>query len=233
MDKNTVLAQLKNHISGQWGEQNKELAAQLNNLTVKDISFAEPSYIKEYLIEYSCTGSGCIVGKIEDQNFPLTKSFQTSLQLYVGDDASVKRYLKDNSLSTPLDCVYDCESNVVNILRLDASKQLRSEFSMYNAIAESSSVKINNYSRNERSSFLCPYTAIYAILKDSNGQTQKQLIGYVVTKNGKETLEIDIEIKKSDSKKSMGCLIIGLGIFFPPLWIIYGIYWYLKKEKKI
>ncbi|MBQ3489223.1 MAG: hypothetical protein IJA86_01365 [Clostridia bacterium] len=232
MNKQTVLDQLKKYISGQWGDQNKELAQQLCNITEKDISFANPTYIIGCDTDYSCTGRGCIVNQYEERYFPLTKNFKTSFELYKGDGAGVERYHKDISVGNILKALPYNENNIVLLLEADAYKKLKSEFSMYNAIAERVSIKINDYTCHERTSYLCPYTPIYAMLKDANGQSKQKLIGYIKTENGTETLEIGIEEEKSENKKSMGCMVIGLGILCPPILIAYGLYLCVKKVIK-
>lgn len=232
MEKKYVLAQLKQYVVGQWGEQNKELAKQFMNLTESDIVIADPTYIIGCDADYSCTGRGCIVNQYEERYFPLTKNFKTSFELYKGDRAGIERYYKDSSLGNILKFAAYHENNIVGLLEDDAYKKLKSEFSMYNAIAERVGIKINDYTCHERTSYLCPYTPIYAMLKDSDGQRKQQLIGYIKTKNETETLEIEIEAKKSENKKSMGCMFIGLCILCPPALIAYGFYLFAKKVIK-
>lgn len=234
MEKQYVLAQLKQYVAGQWGEQNKKLAKQFMNLTENDIIFADPTYIIGCDVKYSCTGRGCIIEGDRERYFPLTKNFGVSFALYKGDGASVERYYKDSGFSKLEARPYD-NDNIVDLLEHDAYKKLNSEFAMYNAMADRLYIKINDYDCREYTSSLCPYTAIYVMLTDANGQTKQHRIGYIKNENDTETLEIDIEAKKFsvDNKKTMGCLFIGLGILFPPLLIGYAIYWYLKKEKKI
>ena len=230
MEKQTVLAQLKKYIAGQWGETHKTLAAQLMNLTESDIVFADPTYIFGCDIKYSCTGRGCIIEENEERHFPLTKSFGASFELYKGDGAAVERYHKDSDFSDILKAWPYQEDYIVDLLEHDAYKKLNSEFSMYNAIGERLYTKINDYECTEQTVVQCPYTPIYAILKDSNGQSKQQLIGYLKTENEVENLEIDIDTKQNNNPKTMGCLFIGLGLLFPPLLIVYAIYWLVKKK---
>lgn len=237
MEKQTVLAQLRNYITGQWGEQNKALVAQLMDLTENEIIFADPTYIIGCDVEYSCTGRGCIVGEYEDRYFPLTKNFATSFSLYKGDGVSIDRYFEDYKTAGLGDAFKPrpySEDYIVDLLEQDAHKKLNSEFAMYNAIGERLYTKINDYECHEQTVFQCPYTPIYVMLKDSNGQNKQQLIGYLKTENEVESLEFDIKIKKNDNKndnpQTLGCLFVGLGILFPPLLIVYAIYWLINKK---
>jgi len=242
MEKQTVLAAIKNYVSSDWGRCNPDIAHKLSMLTESDLYISEAPEIIPCYYEYVSTARG----EANDMYFPLTKQFKTpTYYLYAGDEfAAIKDLVvlfgKDFYDTKVVSTSIDNEDWVIDkCLRADAENKFRSEFALYNGFVDPTAIRIDEYERydyNHRDGHFC---SIYALTPTPQEPNKRILLGYIETRDDKEQVLFDIEgqstqkntADKKDYQKLLGCLLIGIGIFFPPVLIAYLVYLYVNKKK--
>lgn len=223
MEKQFILQELKKYIL-ENGSKNKKLT------TVKetDISIGDTHTVHCRRFKYNCKG---VAQKMAtDIRVPITKSYTSDALWFYDEDKDMAEHYLINYIGSKE--IYEelggCfqEGDIFSALDSSAYWNLRKELRPYQSTILPETITIEDYEETYTSSHT--FNPVYC-----NIDSKLILIGYIINNAAGESLKIVLDNKsnniKTDSKK-INWLVIILGIFWPPLWLIYFIYRACKKK---
>jgi hypothetical protein len=226
MDNVTLLKEIKNQITDEFQKNCPKRTKRLKKIKEKDITVEDAPNIICRQFDYKCTGVGKTVDELK-KTFSMEKEFRSNSAYFSdGRMEPVEKELKEllgNLFKPSMLGGYDDHQNRKRIVKSDAQRKLTQEYRLSNA--ELLDSRVDDFECAFLTKRTCKYSPV--VIKESTGSNNEVVIGYITTnENGDEKFILESE----PSTKTNGCLIAGLGIVFPPLLILYAIYYFRKKK---